>query len=92
VAADVLQVLGLEEHHRPVGADEGEGGGAGAEVGAVAEEVEFDDRGAGTALDVPEVEELADADQRTRRDRYRFPGLRLNQRQDDSGEPEAERP
>ena len=44
VAAHVLQVLGLEEHHRPVGADQAEGGGAGAEVGAVAEEGEVDDR------------------------------------------------
>ncbi len=56
VAADVLQVLGLEVDHRPPGADQAEGGGAGAEVGAVAEEVELDDRRPHAVLDRPEGE------------------------------------
>ena len=92
MAAHVLQVLGLEEHHRPVGADQGEGGGAGAEVGAVAEEVEFDDRRADPVLDRPEGgegERRRRAPSR-RRDRG-APGLRLDQRQDDGGEADAER-
>ena len=91
MAAHVLQVLGLEEHHRPVGADQGEGGGAGAEVGPVAEEVELDDRLANPVLDRPEERQRSDPERGQGDHRAVAPGARLDQRQDDRGEADAER-
>ena len=71
VAAHVLQVLGLEVDHRPVGADQAEGGGAGAEVRAVAEEVELDDRRPHPVLDQPEGGERDEPDDGQRDHRRR---------------------
>ena len=93
VAAHVLQVLRLEEHHRPVGADQGEGGGAGAEVGPVAEQREVDDRVADPVLDRARRRRArASPTQRPRTaTAAAAPGPRLDQRQDDRGQPDAER-
>ena len=87
----VLQVLGLEEHHRPVGADQGEGGGAGAEVGPVAEELEVDDRLTHPVLDPPEGVERGQAGDRHHSCGRAAPGPALDQRQDDRRQPDAER-
>ena len=91
MAAHVLQVLRLEEHHRPVGADQGEGGGAGAEVGPVAEEREVDDRLAHPVLEPPEGVERRQARHRDHGGRRAAPGPALHQRQDDRGQADAER-
>ena len=89
--AHVLQVLRLEEHHRPVGADQGKGGSAGAEVGPVAKELEVDDRLAHTVLHPPEAVERGQAGDGHHGRRRAAPSPTLHQRQDDRGQPDTER-
>ena len=93
VAERGLQVLGLQEHHRPVAADEAEAGGAGPEVRAVAEQVELDDRVLDPVLDEPEGHEQGDAEaERAQRPRRApAPGLALDQREYDERQPEPDR-
>ena len=90
VAEHVLQVLRLEEHHRPVGADQREGGGAGAEVGAVAEQREVDDRLADPALDDGEARAGPEPRRGRRRAPGGAPGIGLDQGQDDREEADAD--
>ncbi len=76
---------------RPVGADEGEGSGAGAEVGPVAEQARTRRSDWAPGARSARRRERGDAGEGERDDQPRAPFLRLDQGQDDRGQPGGER-
>jgi hypothetical protein len=82
---------GWKKHHRPVGADQGEGGGAGAEIGPVAEKREVDDRLWRAMLDPPEAVQRGEPEDRQGGDRRSAPDPRLDQGENDGRQPGGQR-
>ncbi len=88
---DLLQILGLEEHHAPVGTNQGKGSCTGAKVGTVAKQGELDYWPRDAVLDPPKHEEDGHSAETEQKGGLTTPNPSLDEGKDYRGETGTER-